>query len=437
MNKKNCIAWLFNELPALVNAGILDDGTASRLREHYGPMEAKDRRSLAMIVFAILGFFLVGLGIILVFAHNWENLSKPVRAGLSFAPLVLGWALAGWTIVRREQFIREGAAVFLMAAVGSSISLVAQTYHISGDFPGFMLTWMLLSVPLVYLMNVSVPAALYWIGVAVWACAANGEHRETFLYWPLAAIPLGHLWMAARDNRHGVRSVSLSWALCLTLCVALPFALEVAISGLWKVAYAGLFGVLYLVGDVWFRAGASFWRRPFQTVAALGTISLSLVLTYEDVWRKESWRYADQWLNETQWQNAGNYAASFGLLAASCCWLGVLVKRKQTDKILYGIFPLLVGAAYFGISGKVIPAGVAMAVFNVYLFALGMVAIVLGLRRSGLAQLNGGLAILSALIVARFFDTDLSFALRGVVFIALGAAFLVANVVMRRKKARI
>jgi len=60
--------------------------------------------------------------------------------------------------------------------------------------------------------------------------------------------------------------------------------------------------------------------------------------------------------------------------------------------------------------------------------------IVLGCRNTKLRQLNGGMALLSLLLVTRFFDTDLGFFARGIVFIVLGACFLTANLVMARRK---
>ena len=44
------------------------------------------------------------------------------------------------------------------------------------------------------------------------------------------------------------------------------------------------------------------------------------------------------------------------------------------------------------------------------------------------------LLTVAALIVARFFDSDLNFLLRGLIFIGLGVAFLVTNLVMLRRK---
>lgn len=48
----------------------------------------------AMVLFGILGAVLIGGGIILLLAHNWEQLGRPARVAVAFAPLVLSQALA-------------------------------------------------------------------------------------------------------------------------------------------------------------------------------------------------------------------------------------------------------------------------------------------------------------------------------------------------------
>jgi hypothetical protein len=45
------------------------------------------------------------------------------------------------------------------------------------------------------------------------------------------------------------------------------------------------------------------------------------------------------------------------------------------------------------------------------------------------------MAILSMLIIVRFFDANISFTIRGMLFIALGIAFLIANVALMRRAA--
>ena len=85
MNTKH-VQWLHEELPALVREGVLPEETAEKLRQHYGPMIKADGRRLMVVLFGILGAVLIGGGIILLLAHNWEELTRPLRAAISFAP---------------------------------------------------------------------------------------------------------------------------------------------------------------------------------------------------------------------------------------------------------------------------------------------------------------------------------------------------------------
>jgi membrane-bound ClpP family serine protease len=60
----------------------------------------------------------------------------------------------------------------------------------------------------------------------------------------------------------------------------------------------------------------------------------------------------------------------------------------------------------------------------------------LGFRLSSYAQLNHGLVTALLISINFFFETDLSYTLRGLVFIVVGSGFIVANVLLSRNKAR-
>ena len=106
------------------------------------------------------GALLIGTGIIVILAHNWTQLSRPVRALLSFVPLLTGQALCAWTLLRKRQSLawREGSTTFLTLAIGASLALISQTYQISGSFSRLLLAWTLLALPLAYLFSSGVSA---------------------------------------------------------------------------------------------------------------------------------------------------------------------------------------------------------------------------------------------------------------------------------------
>src|SRR5205085_5599887 len=163
------IRWLLDELPELVAGGVLTAEAAEALRQHYAAKDPTESRRLGFVFSAILGSLLVGAGVILLVAHNWDFLSRPVRCAIAFAPLFLSHALAVFVLTRRNESApwREGAAILNVAAIGTAIALVSQTYQLQGDFSRFVLVWMLLALPVVYLFRTSVGLAIYFVGATV------------------------------------------------------------------------------------------------------------------------------------------------------------------------------------------------------------------------------------------------------------------------------
>ncbi len=67
--------WITQVLPELVREGLITADQAERIRARYAadPQRSGNRM---LLVFAILGSLLVGLGIILIIAHNWDELRR-------------------------------------------------------------------------------------------------------------------------------------------------------------------------------------------------------------------------------------------------------------------------------------------------------------------------------------------------------------------------
>ena len=109
-------------------------------------------------------------------------------------------------------------------------------------------------------------------------------------------------------------------------------------------------------------------------------------------------------------------------------------KKNSLETASLSLFPLL-AAICFLIGSKTDLAEVVNAlIFNAYFLFLGVLYIVLGCRTLRLRQLNGGMFLLSVLIITRFFDDEFGFLARGIAFIVLGISFLTANLIISRKK---
>jgi len=425
---------LYDELPGLIQAGVLTGDAADRLRGHYGEAPKASGRRIALTIFSILASVLIGAGIIMLLAYNWQGLGRPVRTVLALLPLVAAQALACWIVAsgRTGAAWREGVGTFMSFAVAASIALVSQTYHIAGSTDTFLLVWMLLTLPIVYLLKATAPCLVYFAGITALAGFVQAQGGHGLLFWVLFLGAVPHVWLVAREGRYSARSAVLGWGVAICLCAATGITLEKVMPGLWIVVYSALFEIFYLAGSYWFRDAPSDWQKPYHIVGAAGIAVLCLMFTYEWPWEDVGWRfyrYSYRFHQNVAWFD---YAAAVLLPVSAVGLLVTAVRRREATRILYGVMPIL-AAAGFCITALKTGEAVPMLLFNLYMLVLGVGTIVFGIRDGRLAVVNGGMVVLSALIVARFFDEDLGLVVRGVAFILIGVGFLVANLVLAKK----
>ena len=78
----------------------------------------------------------------------------------------------------------------------------------------------------------------------------------------------------------------------------------------------------------------------------------------------------------------------------------------------------------------------AAIIANGTVLAIAVLEIKRGNKLNNLGILNFGLLIIIILITCRFFDTDFSFVVRGILFISIGLGFFLTNYVMLKKRNR-
>jgi uncharacterized membrane protein len=426
MRTRRALKWLYDELPILVEQGVVPAQTAEAIRAHYGLPAAP--LGLGRLLMAVLGAGLLGAGIILLLAHNWEQLSRAARSVVAFMPLLIGQLALGWALVARRNSVawREGGAAFLVLAIGAAIALIGQTYHLPADMAGFLLTWLLLALPLVYLAGSSAAAVLSLLLILGWV----GHSGAAYLFWPLLALLFPHLYAAQRQAPSGARSVMLRWAAGLCLLVGTGLSLKGPAATLWLPAYAALLSALYLGGRIYLERDCIAWARPFSALGAAGTALLGLVLTYRWPWRVDTWL---GWRRSVEGIEAlAGYGIVAGLLLLSA-WLCTRAwQRRQYRALALGAAGPLAAAVYVAVQFG-FPLTAALAVFNLYLLALGWTAVATGLREGNMGPVHAGSLLIAALVLARFFDADLSFLLRGLGFIGIGGAFLLVNAALARR----
>ena len=95
----------------------------------------------------------------------------------------------------------HGIAWYL--AIGASIALISQTYNIHGDLVNFLLIWVVLAAPVMYLSKSSMSFFLYLGGIIWWASMAQNDGRHAAWFWLLLAAAVFLLSAVAMNARDG------------------------------------------------------------------------------------------------------------------------------------------------------------------------------------------------------------------------------------------
>jgi uncharacterized membrane protein len=321
------------------------------------PVDAAERTTLvsrAVSIIGVMGALLVGLGIIIYVAANWDVI--PVWARITMlVGLTAAINAAGWTLLAKFEYPRIGVAMLVLGALayGAAIHLIAQIYHVPVNHPNLTTAWFLGALPMGYIARsrlvVGFSLALLVLSMGFrtqWWLEYYGA--DTLLY--LAPLTLA---LSAAVVALGLLQLRFTWTRPLApYCYYPGLAIGLAAFAAMTVASIGVD-----VGNLtWAVLSAEYWVTAGVGIAtAAGAAS---VLWWNSRAQPDTRPVADVALAATM------------VVTAACIW---------------GWF------AY--------PAAVLWWLFN--LVAFGGVALVALFKRS--AVLLGGVALLFVILVAMRF----------------------------------
>ena len=412
--------WLLREIDSWQQLALIDAQAAESLRNRYAP---KKNANFLVVLFSIIGAALIGAGIILIGAWNWERFPVLLRVAIAFLPLLASQALAVYTVkVKYGSFAwRESVAVFSTAAVFAALALVGQIFHLPGDYAAYVLTCGLLSLPMMVLLNAASPLVVYFWAILNWGALEPSAFGPPVLF---VLFTLGALFVWLRRNEATPRPVYMAWA-----TVAAGFAL-VLIMGIQLdcdlvLVSLGYFALLLAAGGLPERL-----LPPLRIIGVLGGIVATAILTYQ-----ETWYYPADKLT------AGGIVMVGALLLATLVFVAKTAKLDK-PRFWFAALLLLLCALRFLWAALTLDKEpfdfIFMLISNLAMLLIGVGFIVFGAKNAALLQMNVGMAAICALIVMRFFDIDMDFLWRGIVFLLLGTAFLLANrrILRARKRAK-
>jgi uncharacterized membrane protein len=419
MHEHKHIQWLLDQLPALVRERVIPSETAASIDGHYrSVLSARPQQNRISLALAVISAVLIGGGIILLFAHNWSRFSRPIRAVLSFLPLLAAQALTVYAFLNKSgnRSWHEAAAIVHTLMIGACLALIGQTYHVPSSGSSLMLTWILLTLPLSWLMHsISVHVLLHF-GTVTWFFQAPDSTGRNLTCIALALILTPSVIRIRRLPLPCAGNRLTRWSAALALLIIVPNMLIRDIGSTILVCFSLLLSVYTLLENPRIPERETFFDRPFAILGNTGIFIVLLLCTIPGIWTEFV----------LQRESLNNLLIIFSLMAIAAGLLIIRHHQLNPARWIVGLTgPLTFFAALLAVKGSF--KMVFYWFFCAWLAALGIALLTAGFNEQRLSLVNLGLSVLLIHIFVQFMRADIGYLARSLVFIVLGMLFLGFN----------
>ena len=352
------------------NDGIITAEQSQSILGSYAPSELAPRsyRAQGRLVtgLAVIGSVLVGLGIILFLAANWDAIDRwPKLAGILVA-IAAAHGL-GYYLRYHRGYLRVGSAMVLLACIiyGAGVHLVGQVYNVDVNDPRLMLFWFLGVLPLVYIVR-SQPIQI--LGLVLFLLAIGFRLPD---------------WIGGVSRGEGILGVALF--LILGLLILAVGRLKEEVNFLRP------------------------YSEVFQLVGLVTALGAVFVFTFKDVF--DSFDKGLYIQGETELGYRAMIAAAGALTLLLVLVTAWLHRRNEQELTLNGIegiaIAVLLAAAYVVVGVESGGEIVYALVFNTLLGLALLGVLVSGYLRGREAWVNIALAFVGIDLIARYFEYGL------------------------------
>jgi hypothetical protein len=273
------------------DAGLVDAATAERIRAYETAHAGSNRLRWPILIALGFGALMVGGGVLLFVAANWDVLSPSSRFALVLG-LVSIFHVAGAVTASQFRGMSEALHAIGTTALGAGIALSGQIFHLDEHWPAGIMLWaagaaigwaVLRQTSQFALVALLAPA---WL-VSEWLAATEGRGGFRAGEVPAAGVLLLALsyFTAAGPGRSAHTRRALVWIGGVALAIAAPvFAAFTAdrsgtagiSTGLWTIGWIVSLTVPLLLSallrqkEAWPNALAAVWVAILSFVPGLG-----------------------------------------------------------------------------------------------------------------------------------------------------------------------
>lgn len=431
------VKWLENEAESWVREGVIQEGQARAILLRYDPIKQKEEAesgSRLVTALAVLGALLLGIGVILFFASNWQYIPKPVKVAMIFSAIVVSYSLGYYLAFERGNYPRAGRALILLGTIlyGSGIWLIAQIFHIDSHYPNGFLLWLLGIIPVVLVCGSVVVLIESALLLTVWTVVEQtGFVNYNLLFLPIAAVVM---WLGYRlESRLAVGLTLPAVVVWTTITGAVSFYdANNPIPVFFLAAVAGL--IIYVIGSLQNDIDRfAAMKTPYQIVGLLTFFLFLYLLSFKEVIEVFGQEWSD--LTYPTFFMVLLGLTVFSTLAACWYWLNRTRERRAGEAAWAASLTIVLFVLTFAAPG--LDMSVNYALMNLLLFISIVAVIVFGYRGREPILVNIGLLFFVLDVIARYVDFFWDMLPKSVFFMAGGLLLLVGGFFLERNRRKI
>ena len=423
--------WLIQEVECWLKEGIIDRNQADRITALYP--EETPSRNWGPLIFSVIGAIVFGLGVILLFAYNWDKIHKFAKLALIFSAFLGAHGTGYYFRGRGEGRVYLSETFFALGTMffGSGIWLVAQIYNIDEHYPNAFILWGSGALLLAWSLPSVLQGVMASILLVLW-CSFENFHFDSRMNIAPLLILLGILPLAWKMRSRVLVAVAVP-AFILSLFFNCHYFFERVAPALFISVAALLTAVAIIVRkkNLFPESSAIF------AVYGGGLYWISLyVFTFP---------HADRYIFRSYWFDEVNSAIYVLVIASAAivAWLVALLPIGKIKDELNNYYRVEHFAVPLTVLAVTLNSGWlsefngwgGAAVFNVIFLFQSIMLISYGCRSVNSKITAAGTVLLAFLAFARYADLFDSLLVRAIVFLAVGAAiFFVGMRYSRRKK---
>ncbi len=424
MNKQH--QWLATQLPLWVKDKTISLQQAEKLQHRY---PVKDSINLGRLLLTAVGAIMMGLGIILLFAYNWDEMGKYTKLSVIFGALISAHSLA-FFFINRNKVLSESLFVLGTMLMGSTIFLVGQIYHLDSHYPNAFLLWSAGALALAWALPSLSQAFMAIILVSCWHVTEvfdfDYANHSALLLILIAIFPL--VWRLHSPVLARFTSATLLISLALSL-----LALDEDMVGVIMLMSASTLIATEQIVRHFANTEQKNIAFEIEKPAVLVLIITMFCLTFTDL--------IDEILSFS-FDNPITTGYFWSALTLSQLSFGWLLFKKQLNHLsslaeLTVILALLPALFYQQLDAEILPDiyQLLTLAFNIILLLFSIWLMIDGATKANRQHMVYGSMIFSILAMVRYTDLFDSLVIRASVFLIVGLTlFSVGNIYQRNKK---